>query len=360
MLKDNKRKSLSRKQEEMFMKLIKATLAAAIFSVGFSYSALAETVTLKFHTFVPMPANSNAKFVKPWADKVAAESNGEIKVEMYPSMQLGGKPPQLVDQVREGAVDIIWTVAGYTPGRFPRLEVFDLPFMPGTALATSQAAQEYIETVGADDLKDYKVLAVHVHAPGKFHTKETLIKSSADLKGLKMRGPTRTISQMLGSLGASPVGMPVPQVAPSLSKGVIDGMVVPWEIMPSFKLHELTKAHTNVAGERGLYTTPFLFLMNKAKYNSLSDAQKKVIDANSGLALAKIAGAAWDSFEAPARGLAEKAGGTFHTIAGAPLEELKMTGEGFVKDWIVKADSKGLDGSMLVEKARMLIKKYEQ
>ena len=96
----------------------------AIIALLTSTFAVSESVTLKFHTFVPMPANSNAKFVKPWADKVLAESNGEIKVEMYPSMQLGGAPPQLVDQVRDGVVDIVWTVAGYTPGRFPRLEVF--------------------------------------------------------------------------------------------------------------------------------------------------------------------------------------------------------------------------------------------
>ena len=91
------------------------------------------------------------------------------------------------------------------------------------------------------------------------NTKDKLIKSVDDFEGLKMRGPTRVISKMLEGLGATPVGMPVPKVAPSLSKGVIDGMVVPWEIMPSFKLQELTKAHTNVAGNRGLYTTPFLF-----------------------------------------------------------------------------------------------------
>ena len=137
--------------------------------------------------------------------------------------------------------------------------------MAASSLATSQAAQEFVETVGAEDLKDYKILAVHVHAPGKIHTKDKLIKSVDDLNGLKMRGPTRVISKMLEGLGATPVGMPVPKVAPSLSKGVIDGMVVPWEIMPSFKLHELSKAHTEVSGDRGLYTTPFLFLMNKAK-----------------------------------------------------------------------------------------------
>ena len=260
------------------MNKIIGLLATTIISAGLSFSASADKVTLKFHTFVPMPANSNAKFVKPWADKVTKESNGEIITEMYPSMQLGGKPPQLVDQVREGVVDLAWTVAGYTPGRFPRLSVFELPFMPTSAKITAQAVQEFVETAGAEDLKDYKILAVHVHAPGMIHTKKTLIKSVADFKGLKLRGPTRSATNLLKKLGATPVGMPVPKVAPSLSKGVIDGMVVPWEIMPSFKLQELTKSHTNIAGNRGLYTTPFLFIMNKAKYNSLSDAHKKIID----------------------------------------------------------------------------------
>ena len=336
----------------------KALVATSLLTASMGAAAVAESVTLKFHSFPPMPANSNAKFVKPWADKVAAESNGEIKVEMYASMQLGGKPPQLADQVREGVVDIIWTVAGYTPGRFPHLEAFELPFMPASAEATSQAAHEYMMTVGAEDLKDYKVLAVHVHAPGTIHTKDTLVKSASDLNGLKMRGPTRVISQMLGGLGATPVGMPVPQVAPSLSKGVIDGMVVPWEIMPSFKLHELTKSHTTLSGDRGLYTAPFLLLMNKAKYESMSDAQKKVIDDNSGMALAKSAGQLWDGFEAPARALAEKAGGEFHELSGAELDEMKAAGATLVDAWIEKANGDGLDGAALVETARSLVAKY--
>ena len=336
----------------------RALVATSLLTASMGAAAMADTVTLKFHSFPPMPANSNAKFVKPWADKVTAESNGEIKVEMYASMQLGGKPPQLVDQVREGVVDIIWTVAGYTPGRFPHLEAFELPFMPASAEATSQAAHEYMMTVGAEDLKDYKVLAVHVHAPGSIHTKDTLVKSASDLNGLKMRGPTRVISQMLGGLGATPVGMPVPQVAPSLSKGVIDGMVVPWEIMPSFKLHELTKAHTTLSGDRGLYTAPFLLLMNKAKYEAMSDAQKKVIDNNSGMALAKLAGQLWDSFEAPARALAEKAGGEFHELSGAELDEMKAAGATLVDAWIEKVNGDGLDGAVLVKTARGLVAKY--
>jgi TRAP-type C4-dicarboxylate transport system substrate-binding protein len=221
-----------------------------LFSTALSFPSLADKITLKFHTMLPMPSNTIANFVKPWFNKVKKESNNEIITEFYPSMQLGGKPPQLIDQVREGVVDVIWTVAGYTPGRFPRLSVFELPFMPTSAKVTAQAIQEFVETIGAEDLKDYKILAVHVHSPGTIHTKNTLIKSLKDFQGLKLRGPTRSATNLLKKLRATPVGMPIPKVAPSLSKGVIDGMVVPWEIMPSFKLQELTKSHTEVAGNR--------------------------------------------------------------------------------------------------------------
>ena len=345
--------------EDTLLRKIKLLFKIGLFASILSSPLMAETVVLKFHSFPPMPANSNAKFVKPWGDKIEKESGGKIKVEIYPAMQLGGKPPQLVDQVRDGVVDLIWTVAGYTPGRFPRLEVFDLPFMAGSSLATSQAAQKYAETIGAEDLKDYKILTVHVHAPGKIHTKDKLIKSLDDFKGLKMRGPTRVISKMLEGLGATPVGMPVPQVAPSLSKGVIDGMVVPWEIMPSFKLQELTKSHTEISGDRGLYTTPFLFLMNKAKYESLSDELKKVIDANSGMALAKLAGELWDGFEGPARKLAVDAGGEFHELSGEALTEMKSAGDQLIADWIADSNSKGMDGAKLVRTARELIAQYE-
>jgi TRAP-type C4-dicarboxylate transport system substrate-binding protein len=168
-----------------------------LFSTALSFPSLADKITLKFHTMLPMPSNTIANFVKPWFNKIKEESNNEIITEFYPSMQLGGKPPQLIDQVREGVVDVIWTVAGYTPGRFPRLSVFELPFMPTSAKVTAQAIQEFVETIGAEDLKDYKILAVHVHSPGTIHTKNTLIKSLKDFQGLKLRGPTRSATNLL-------------------------------------------------------------------------------------------------------------------------------------------------------------------
>ena len=129
--------------------------------------------------------------------------------------------------------------------------------------------------------------------------------------------------------------------------------------MHTFKLHELTKYHSEVSGDRGLYTTPFLLLMNKDKYNSLSDEHRKIIDENSGLALAKWAGELWDGFEIPARQLAVEAGGEFHQLSGTALMEMKDLGDKIIQDWIKAANSKGLDGEKLVMTARQLISKYE-
>ena len=222
---------------------------------------------------------------KPWMEKVEKDSGGRIKFEAYPAMQLGGTPVQLYDQARDGVVDVVWTLPGNTAGRFPRVEVFELPFIMTNAEATSKAYWEYIQTQAPDEFKETQVIALQVHGPGMFHSASKLIKSPADLKGMKVRGPTRQVTKLLAALGATPVGMPLPQIPDALSKGTIEGCVIPWEVVPSVKVHELTKFHTEFpATGPALYTTTFVMAMNKAKYESLPPDLKKVIDANSGLA----------------------------------------------------------------------------
>ena len=95
-----------------------------------------------------------------------------------------------------------------------------------------------------EEFKDIKVLAVHVHGPGIIHTKGRTVESIEDMAGLKLRGPSRQANALLSSMGVTPVGMPVPQFPEQLSKGVVDGGVIPWEIVPPLKVHELATAHT--------------------------------------------------------------------------------------------------------------------
>ncbi len=325
-----------------------------------SLSAVAAEVELKIHHFLPPPSTAHAQFIQPWADKVMKESNGRIDIKIYPAMQLGGKPPQLFDQVREGVADIVWTVPGYTRGRFPLTEVFELPFVAGTAEATSQASWEFYQKYMQDEYKDVHPILIHTHAPGEFHMRDKPIKTLADLQNTKIRAPTRTINEALNILGATPVGMPVPAVPQALSKGVVDGAMLPYEVTLPLKVHELVKYHTEFGGDQGIYTTVFLFGMNKAKYDSLPADLKQVIDNNSGLALAKQIGAIWDKADNPGREAAKKAGNQFNTIEGEELERWKQASQPVVDNWIKAMNDQGLNGRQMYDDAKALVAKYSQ
>jgi TRAP-type C4-dicarboxylate transport system substrate-binding protein len=296
---------------------------------------------------------------RAWMEKVEKDSGGRIKFEGYPAMQLGGTPVQLYDQAKDGVVDIVWTLPGNTAGRFPRVEVFELPFMMNNAEATSKAYWEYVQTLAADEFKDTQVLALHVHGPGMFHTKDKLVKTADDLRGLKVRGPTRQITKMLGYLGATPVGMPLPQIPDSLSKGTIDGCVIPWEVVPSVKVHELTKFHSEFDPAGGaLYTTTFVMAMNKAKYNSLAPDLKKVIDANSGLATSGWLGKVQQGNDTIGRKSAVDRKNTIHTISAADAQEFKRKARLVEVEWVEDMKKRGLDGKKLLDTARALIDKH--
>ncbi|WP_299620408.1 TRAP transporter substrate-binding protein [Pelagibius sp.] len=320
--------------------------------------AVAQEITLRVHHFLPPPSTTHKDFIVPWAETVEAESDGRIKIEIYPAMQLGGKPPQLYDQVREGVADIVWTLPGYTAGRFPTVEVFELPFMAASAEATSQAAHAFYEKHAREEFADVHPLMVHVHAPGTFHMRGREVRSLEDLKGLKVRAPTRMTNIALKTLGATPVGMPVPAVPEALSRGVVEGTILPYEVTRPLKVHELTQSHTEIGGERGLYTAVFLFAMNKARYESLPADLRQVIDDNSGIPLAKKIGRLWDEAEQPGREAAAKLGDSFFTIEGAELARWQAATASVADTWIAEMDKAGKDGKALLEEARALIAKY--
>src|SRR5690606_35158063 len=203
-----------------------------------------------------------------------------------------------------GVADIIWTVNGYTPGRFPRSEVFELPFMMTNAEATSRAYWDLFEKEMKDtEFADVHIIGTWVHGPGVIHSSKP-VRTTADLAGLKVRAPTRVITGMLEQLGATAVGMPVPAVPEALSKGVIDGCVIPWEVTPSLKVSELVRNHTEFGGDHAIYTTAFVLAMNKARYESLPDDLKKVIDDNSGQEFSAFAGRTQAEWDAPGRKIA--------------------------------------------------------
>jgi TRAP-type C4-dicarboxylate transport system substrate-binding protein len=335
-----------------------ALAVAAAAALAVPPGAAAQEVILRLHQMLPPQAAIPAKALTPWIAKVEQESGGRITVEHYPSMQLGGAPPALYDQAKDGVVDLTWTVLGYTPGRFPKSEAFELPFMVTLAEPTSRAFHEYVLANAMDEFKDVHPIALHTHGPGLLHVRGEGVRSLDDMAGLKIRTPTRVAAGMLTAFGATPVGMPVPQVPESLSKGVIDGVAIPWEVTLPLKIAELVNTHTAFSGRHGLYTSTFIFAMNRDSYAALPDDLKKVIDDNSGPEVAALFGRAMDEVDVTGRAVAEKAGNTLVTLDAAETARWQEAARQTTESWIAEMSGKGIDGAALVEDARRRIEKY--
>lgn len=318
-----------------------------------------QKVTLRFHTFLAPQANVYKGALVPWMERIEKDSGGRIVFEKYPAMQLGGTPLQLYDQARDGVVDVVWTLAGNSPGRFPRVEVFELPFMMTNAEATSKAYWEYTQTCAAGEFKDTQLLTVNVHGPGMIHSRDKPVRTVADLKGMKVRGPTRTITKLLSAIGATPVGMPLPQIPDALSKGVVDAVVVPWEIVPSIKVDELTRFHTDfdIRGG-GLYTVAFVTVMNKAKYDALPADLRKIIDTHSGMEGSALVGRDHQAGDPLGRKAAEDRKNNIITVTGADLEGFRKAADLVDDDWVREMNGKGLNGQQLLDCAKNLIRKH--
>ncbi|MCA8881756.1 MAG: TRAP transporter substrate-binding protein [Rhodobacteraceae bacterium] len=333
-------------------KLLLATVAAVAITGG----ASAQEVTLRVHHFLSADAPIQKGVLEPWAQKVEDQSGGRIDVQIYPSMQLGGKPPQLFDQARDGIVDISWTLLGYTPGRFPISEVFELPFLAGSATETTMALQDFQAKYLGDELRSVHPLLLHAPAAYKIHTRGTPVATMADLDGLKIRAPSRTMTDELNALGATAVGMPVPEVPQALTTGVIDGAVIPWEVFGSLRIEAMAKDHTEFGHENGgMSTSVMALVMNKGKYDSLPDDLKKVIDDNSGAALAAMAGAAFDQAEAEERQKALDAGGTVTIVSEADLPAWKEASQPVIDAWVKSMDKAGLDGQAMLNDAEAML-----
>lgn len=315
-----------------------------------------DKVVLKVAHFWPATAMSQKKVLEPWCKKIATESAGKLSCQFYPAMQLGGTPAQLIDQVIDGVADIVWTLPGYTAGRFPSMEVMELPFMTVDGEKSSRVAWQMYEEFGQKDFENVKPLAFNVHDRGQIHNNVRPITKLEDFKGLKMRAPTRLTNKTLEALGATPVSVPMPSLSESMSKGVIDGYILPWEVVPTLKLHEMTKYHSEInSPDPVLYSTLFSIIMNKQKYDSLPDDLKKVIDNNSGAEFSASLGKAWGDEVVHARQQAVDAGNAINTISSDETKRIQNASQKVYTDWINEMNGKGYDGQAMVNRAKELI-----
>jgi TRAP-type C4-dicarboxylate transport system substrate-binding protein len=347
-------KDKDKKMKNIKMKILGIVTGLTILSSNLM--AQDEPIKLMLHHLHSPKAPTHTQLLEPWAKQIEEMSNGRIKVEVFPSMTLGGKPSELYKQARDGVVDIIWTVAGYTPGVFPRTEVFELPTVhQGSSLATSIAIKEKFDLI-KDDYTDVKPLLVYVHAGNAIHTTEKSVTTIEDLKGLKLRTPSRTGGWLIEEFGAEAVGMPLPDLPQALSKNAVDGALVPFEIFPAFKIHNLTKHSIMGADSKRFGTSVFIMLMNKDKFNSMPKDLQEIIEKSLDMEMVKKAGKLWMDFEKP--GIAEQTKSKDSDVTLLTQEAMTKfdeAGQRVVQRWINEVNDKGIDGQKLVNEARKAI-----
>jgi TRAP-type C4-dicarboxylate transport system substrate-binding protein len=325
---------------------LKSTVAAAA-AAGLPWqSAQAQaSVELKLASFVPPSHSIWVDPLTPWTKEVATRSNGKMTVRMFPSMQLGGKPPELYRQMVQGIADIVFTLPGYTAGDFPMMSLTELP---GTATDAEDGTKKLwanFDKFFSKEFEAAKVLMLWNSDTAGIMSRAKPVRTADDMKGMRIRTPSRAQSAQLTALGATPIDMPVTQIYNALERGVIDATMIPLSAMLDFKLLEVVKYLTVDAP---LGRSPFLVSMNRKRYEGLAPDLKKIIDDTTGLQMSLGGARSYDKKNHLALAEAKK---SREVISLAPAEAKRWLGifEKVAKEQAAEVDKQGLPGTALVK-----------
>ena len=309
------------------------------------------------HSFSSV-SSAHDKFLVPWARQVEAQSGGRIRIDLFPSMQLGGAPSQLYDQARDGVADIVWAMPSTTPGRFPKIEAWELPFVPSVrALVSSRAIDDYGRANLTDEFREVHPLGFSCSGRGVLHANRP-VRIIEDMKDLRLHVQTRFAGDAVHAMGAVGIPMPNAQLPLAITQHVVDGCIDPWDMMPALKLNDLLKTHTEFA-DSSLSSTTYVLVMNKASYDRLPRDLKDVVDANSGQAAAGAAGTMWDlQARAVADSVAQR-GDPITTLLPESVAHWRKATEPVINAWLKAMKDQKADGGKLLAGAHALLVKYE-
>jgi TRAP-type C4-dicarboxylate transport system substrate-binding protein len=338
-----------------FLASTMASVAApAVMRLAF---ADAPQFSLKLHHAFSAVSSAHDKFLAPWARQIEAQSGGRIRIDLFPSMQLGGAPADLFDQARDGVVDLAWAQPCNTPGRFPKIEAFELPFLPSRrALVSSKAVEDYARANLADEFREVHPICFSCSDRGVLHANRP-VRTIEEMRDLRLHVQTRFAVQAVHWLGAIAVPMPSAQLPLAISQHVIDGGIDPWDMVPTFKLNDLLKTHTEFS-DSSLSTTTFVLAMNKAAYDKLPHELKTVIDNNSGQPAATTAGAMWDVQAAAVVDMVGGRGDPITTLLPEAVARWRKATEPVIEAWLKDMKEHKVDGGKLLANAHALLAKY--
>jgi TRAP-type C4-dicarboxylate transport system substrate-binding protein len=334
--------------------LVGVSAAMAVGSMTTPVAAQDKPVHLKLSHWVP-PSHPLQKALEDWGSSVQAATNGTVTFTVFPSQQLG-KAFDHYDMARDGIADVTYVSPGYQPGRFPIIDAGNLPFMMSNAKGGSQALDEWYRKHAGTEMKDVKFCLGFVHDYGSFHSKTKKIMVPGDIKGMKIRPAHATIATLVTTLGGTNVQASAPEVRDIIEKGVAEAVTFPWGSIPLFGIDKVTKYHMNTP----LYVTSFAWVMNKVKYDGMSDSQKKVIDNHCTNEWALRVAAPWSDYERAgvAKLQADTANREVYTISDAQLAEWKQAAAPVVKVWGESVRKGGGDPDAILADLKATLAKY--
>ena len=327
-------------------------LFGLVFGLG-AASAQEKSFELKLSHWVP-PSHPLQKSMEEWGASIEKSSGGTIKYKVYPAQQLG-KAFDHYDMARDGIADVTYVSPGYQPGRFPVFDAANLPFMLANATGGSAALDDWYRRYAEKEMKDVKFCFAFAHDPGTFHSRSKKIMVPADIKGMKVRPAHATMASLVTELGGTNVQASAPEVRDILEKGVADAVTFPWGSIVLFGIDKVTKFHMEAA----LYTTGFVWVMNKSTYAQMSPSQQKVIDDHCNRTWAEKVAAPWASFEHD--GIAKlkaEPGQEVYPISDAQLDEWKAAAGPVVKNWDAAVKKSGNDPDAILKDLKGTLAKY--
>ena len=340
------------------MKLSHSIIAAvaALGGLVTAPAAFAQEHYFRLHHLLSAQAPAHTQMLVPWAERVEELSGGRVEIEIFPAMTLGGAPPELISQARDGVVDIVWTVNGYTPSLFPRTEVMELPFVfTNDPVAANLALYDMFDAHLRQEYQGVEVMFLHAHAGQAIHMVDRLVRTPEDFAGLRLRIPTRTGAWVIEQLGAQPVAMPVPDLPQALQTGNVDGALIPFEIIPPLRIQEQTQYQIELFDEGRLGTTTFQVSMNADRWNSLPEDIQAAFREASGREWWGEVGRIWRGTDDFGIAFATDAGNEHVTLTEAETEAFRVALEPVVQRWIDEVSGQGIDGAALVDLARELV-----
>jgi TRAP-type C4-dicarboxylate transport system substrate-binding protein len=335
--------------------IVRALALGVVLAVGSAVAATAQekTFDLRLSHWVPA-THPLQKALEDWGSSIEKATNGTIRYKVFPAQQLG-KAADHYDMVRDGIADVVYISPGYQPGRFPIIDAGNLPFLIGNAKGGIAAIDEWYRKYAAQEMKEVKFCFAFIHDPGTFHSRTKKIVVPSDIKGMKIRPAHATMATWVTHLGGTNVHAAAPEVRDILAKGVADAGTFPWGSVPLLGVDKVTKYHMDAE----LYATAFTWLINKAKYEQMSPAQKKVIDDHCTTEWALRAAGPWAEFERA--GLAKLKADPAHEvypITPAQLAEWKQSAEPVVREWGDSVRKTGLNPDVVLNELKTTLAKY--